>query len=76
MARSAEGIDWDAPGGQLSSVFFVLGLKFDTYHLYWLTQLSRLALRPGFLDAVREAESPADVYRALREAYRQVSPDG
>jgi mannitol/fructose-specific phosphotransferase system IIA component (Ntr-type) len=76
VARSAEGIEWDAPDGQLSSVFFVLGLKFDSYHLYWLTQLSRMVLLPGLLDRVREAESPAEVCRALKEAFREVAPDG
>ena len=37
-------------------------------HLRVLARLSRLMLRPGFLDTLREAETPADALLVIRAA--------
>ena len=68
VARSAGGIEWDAPDDTTTDVFFVLDLEFDTYHLSWLTQLSRMALVPGFLDRLRAHDTPAALCEEIGQA--------
>ncbi|HEY7154489.1 MAG TPA: PTS sugar transporter subunit IIA, partial [Gemmataceae bacterium] len=59
-ARTASGIPFGAPNGNLTDMFFLVCCRDDRTHLRVLARLTRLFLRPGFLDELRAAETPRD----------------
>jgi PTS system nitrogen regulatory IIA component len=63
--RTASGIPFGAPGGGLTDIFFLDCSRDDRTHLKVLARLSRLLLRPGFLEALREAPTAADSWRVI-----------
>src|SRR5262249_42615875 len=58
--RTASGIPFGAPHGGLTDIFFLVCCRDDRTHLRVLARLSRLLLRPAFLDELRAAETPAE----------------
>src|SRR5207302_4881065 len=66
--RTASGIPFGAPHGGLTDVFFLLCCRDDRTHLRVLARLSRLLLRPEFLDALRAAETPQETWDVIRLA--------
>lgn len=57
--RSYEGIDFGAPDGKPTFVFFLLGLKYDKLHLPILGRLARLTMRsPTIISRLRSTTSP------------------
>jgi PTS system nitrogen regulatory IIA component len=66
--RTASGIPFGGPRGQLTDIFFLVCCKDDRTHLQVLARLSRLLLLPDFLDNLREAETPADAYQVITDA--------
>jgi nitrogen PTS system EIIA component len=52
----------------LTDLFFLVCCRDDSTHLRVLARLSRLMLRPGFLEELRTAESPAGVYQIIEAA--------
>jgi mannitol/fructose-specific phosphotransferase system IIA component (Ntr-type) len=44
-------------------------------HLRVLARLSRLLLRPGFVDALREAETAADTWKVVAAAEEALGQD-
>ena len=71
VTRSREGIDWGSIDEAPTDVFFVLGLKYDTYHLRSLAEISTMLRFEGFLDRLRRGESAADVYGEVLEGHRR-----
>ncbi len=63
--RTTSGIPFGAPGGTLTDVFFLVCCRDDRTHLQVLARLSRLLLRPGFVDELRAAETAADTWQLL-----------
>jgi PTS system nitrogen regulatory IIA component len=75
--RTASGIPFGAPGGGLTDIFFLDCSRDDRTHLKVLARLSRLLLRPGFLEALREAPTASDSWQVIAAAERELlgSPD-
>jgi PTS system nitrogen regulatory IIA component len=66
--RSGSGIPFGGPRGVLSDIFFLILCRDDRTHLQTLARLSRLLLRPGFLEELREAETAAETYQLVEAA--------
>jgi PTS system nitrogen regulatory IIA component len=66
--RTASGIPFGAPGGELTDIFFLVCCRDDRTHLRVLARLSRLMLRPAFLDELRAAETPAETWQLITAA--------
>jgi PTS system nitrogen regulatory IIA component len=64
-ARTASGIPFGAPHGVLTDMFFLVCCRDDRTHLRVLARLTRLFLRPGFLDELRAAETPHDSWQTI-----------
>lgn len=71
-ARTASGIPFGAPGGGLTDLFFLICCRDDRTHLRVLARLTRLFLRPGFLDELRAAETPAESWEKIASAEQQL----
>jgi PTS system nitrogen regulatory IIA component len=67
LGRTASGVPFGSTSGQLTDIFFLICSVDDSQHLRTLARLSRLIAAAGFLEAVRSAESAAEVLRAVRE---------
>jgi nitrogen PTS system EIIA component len=70
--RTASGIPFGAPHGTLTDIFFLVCCRDDRTHLQVLARLSRLLLRPGFVEELRAAETVADTWQLLAEAEREL----
>jgi PTS system nitrogen regulatory IIA component len=66
--RTASGIPFGESNGGLTDVFFLVCCRDDRTHLRVLTRLSRMLLRPHFLDELRAAETVPDTWDLLRAA--------
>jgi PTS system nitrogen regulatory IIA component len=70
--RTTSGIPFGAPGGTLTDIFFLVCCRDDRTHLQVLARLSRLLLRPGFVDDLRAAETAADTWQLLSNVEREL----
>jgi PTS system nitrogen regulatory IIA component len=68
FGRTPSAIAFGAPRGGLTDLFFLVCCRDDSTHLRVLARLSRLILRPGFVDDVRAAQTPGDTYRIIETA--------
>jgi excisionase family DNA binding protein len=64
VGRSWEGIQFNAPDGMPTYLFFLLGLKYDRLHLPILGRLARALRNPATIAKLRALSSP-DQVRAL-----------
>jgi excisionase family DNA binding protein len=64
VGRSWEGIEFGAPDGNKTYLFFLLGLKYDKLHLPILGRLARALRNPATIAKLRALSSP-DQLRAL-----------
>ena len=64
VGRSWEGIEFGAPDGNKTYLFFLLGLKYDRLHLPILGRLARALRNPATIAKLRSIQSP-DQVRAL-----------
>lgn len=64
VGRSWEGIEFGAPDGRRTFLFFLLGLKYDKLHLPILGRLARALRNPQTIAKLRALSSP-DKLRAL-----------
>src|SRR5262245_38501038 len=64
VGRSWEGIQFGAPDGNPTYLFFLLGLKYDRLHLPILGRLARALRNPATIAKLRALSSP-DQVRAL-----------
>src|SRR5579871_4744100 len=71
-ARTASGIPFGAPHGVLTDLFFLVCCRDDRTHLRVLARLTRLFMRPGFLDELRAAETPAESWEKIASAEQQL----
>jgi len=72
FGRTASGVPFGAPHGNLTDVFFLVLCRDDRTHLRVLARLTRLLLRPGFLDSLRTAEDPAAAWEVITSAEREL----
>lgn len=64
--RSYDGIDFGAPDGKLTYIFFLLGLKYDKLHLPILGRLARITMRnPTIVSRLRATTSPIKMRATL-----------
>src|SRR5262245_12862573 len=70
--RTASGIPFGGARGALTDIFFLVCCRDDRTHLRVLARLSRLFLRPGFLDELRAAETPAATWQLLTAAEQEL----
>jgi PTS system nitrogen regulatory IIA component len=70
--RTTSGIPFGAPHGGLTDIFFLVCCRDDRTHLRVLARLTRLFLRPGFLDDLRSAETPAETREKIAAAEREL----
>jgi PTS system nitrogen regulatory IIA component len=73
--RSTSGVPFGAPNGNLTDIFFLVCCRDDRTHLQVLARLSRLLLRPGFVDDLRAAETPAETHQLIEVAERDLTAD-
>jgi PTS system nitrogen regulatory IIA component len=69
--RTLNGIPF-GNSGILTDVFFLVACRDDRTHLRVLARLSRLLLRPGFLDELRAAQTPGETYELITAAEREL----
>jgi PTS system nitrogen regulatory IIA component len=67
LGRTTNGIPFGSESGQLTDVFFLICSVDDSQHLRTLARLSRLISSPGFLIALREANSGAEAVRVVHD---------
>jgi PTS system nitrogen regulatory IIA component len=72
FGRTATGIPFGAPGGGLTDVFFLVCCQDEKAHLQVLARLSRLLLRPGFVEDLRDAETAAATWNVIEAAERSL----
>jgi PTS system nitrogen regulatory IIA component len=72
FARTSRGIPFGAPDGGLTDLFFLLSCRDSLTHLRVLARLSRMMLRPGFLDELRGAETVAESFQIIEKAEREL----
>lgn len=68
FGRTANGIPFGAPDRGLTDLFFLVCCRDDRTHLRVLARLSRLFRLPGFLDALRAADSHHDARKVMADA--------
>jgi PTS system nitrogen regulatory IIA component len=71
--RTTSGIPFGAHQGGLTDMFFLVCCQDEKSHLRVLARLSRLLLRPGFVDALRAAETPEDTWATIESTERALS---
>lgn len=65
MGRSHQGIEFGAPDGGPTYLFFLLGLKYDRLHLPILGRMARILRRPEVVRTLRAAPTPARIRDTL-----------
>jgi PTS system nitrogen regulatory IIA component len=75
FGRTSGGIPFGAPNRGLTDLFFLILCAEQSLHLRVLARLSRLLLRPGFVDDLRAAETTAHAYQVIETAERDLIPD-
>jgi PTS system nitrogen regulatory IIA component len=66
--RTASGIPFGESNGGLTDVYFLVCCRDDSTHLRVLTRLSRLLLRPSFIDELRAAGTVQATWEMIRDA--------
>jgi PTS system nitrogen regulatory IIA component len=72
FARTASGIPFGSTHGGLTDLFFLVCCRDDRTHLRVLARLTRLFLRPNFLDELRAAQTPAESWELITNAEQQL----
>src|SRR5262245_46118986 len=72
--RTATGIPFDN-SGRLTDIYFLVCCRDDRTHLKVLARLSRLLLRPGFVDELRAAETAQQTWELIATAERDLVAD-
>lgn len=72
LGRTASGIPFGSESGQLTDLFFLICSVDDAQHLRTLARLSRLIAMPGFLDALRAAQTPSEAHSVIRRYEREL----
>ncbi len=72
FGRTASGIPFGAERGGLTDLFFLVACRDDRTHMRVLARLSRLLLRPGFVDELRTADTPGDAWERILNEERQL----
>jgi PTS system nitrogen regulatory IIA component len=68
FGRTLSGIPFGAPRRQLTDLYFLVLCRDSRTHLHILARLGRLIQSPGFLDALRAAETSRAAYDVIAQA--------
>jgi nitrogen PTS system EIIA component len=68
LGRHTAGVDFDALDGEVTHLFFVLGLKYEELELPWLYKLSQMLARPEAVRSLLAAPDPQRMYEVLAQA--------
>jgi len=71
--RTFSGIPFGADRGGLTDIFFLVLSHDNAAHLKVLARLSRLLLRPGFIDSLRAAETAHETWQLIDSAERDLA---
>jgi PTS system nitrogen regulatory IIA component len=70
--RTVSGIPFGAERGGLTDIFFLVCCRDDRTHLRVLARLTRLLMRPGFLDDLRAADTPGETWEKIAAAEQEL----
>jgi PTS system nitrogen regulatory IIA component len=70
--RTASGIPFGEPKGSLTDIFFLVCCRDDRTHLQVLARLTRLLMRPGFVEELRNLETAAETWQFIAAAEREL----
>lgn len=70
--RTASGIPFGAPNGGLTDIFFLVCCRDSRTHLRALARISRLIIRPGFVDQLRTAANASETLQLIRDAEEEL----
>ncbi|WP_100065238.1 PTS fructose transporter subunit IIABC [Miniphocaeibacter massiliensis] len=67
FAKSEKGLDYDSLDGEPTSLLFMIAVPegANETHIETLAKLSKLLLHEGFIEKLKEAKTPEDVYNAI-----------
>ncbi len=68
IGRSRQGIDFGAPDGQKTKLFFLLCTDSEVVHLRVLSLLARILKIPGLLSSLLEAETAEEIISLIHAA--------
>ena len=72
FGRTGSGVPFGDSNGGLTDCFFLICCRDDQTHLRVLARLTRLLLREGFVDELRDAETAAEAYETIVSAEREL----
>jgi PTS system nitrogen regulatory IIA component len=75
FGRTLSGIPFGAPQRRLSDLFFLVLCRDSRTHLSVLARLGRMMQSPGFLDALRSAETSDEAYRVIERCDQALGRD-
>src|SRR5262249_54897393 len=73
FGRTLSGIPFGAEDGGLTDLFFLVLSHDNAAHLRILARLSRLLLRPGFIDSLRSTETSREAWELIDAAERDLA---
>jgi PTS system nitrogen regulatory IIA component len=76
FGRASGGLPLGGPGGRMTDLVFLVCCRDDRTHLRVLARLSRLMLRPTFLDDLRAAETAVDALQVIHSAEADLLANG
>ena len=76
FARSTTGVDYEALDGEDTYIFFMIAATEgqNQMHIETLAKLSKLLLKEGFIDRLKAAESPEEVYKTIDDYAEESEP--
>ncbi len=72
FGRTSSPVPFGAGRDGMTDLFFLVCCRDDRTHLRVLARLSRLLLRPGFVEELRAAENSADTYELIAKEEREL----
>jgi PTS system nitrogen regulatory IIA component len=72
FGRTPRGVPFCAPDGGLTDLFFLVCCRDQSTHLRTLARLSRMLLRPGFIEDLRAAEAVTEVLQLIDATEREL----
>ncbi len=70
--RCLNGIPFGAPSGGLTGHFFLVLCRDSGLHMQVLARLSRMLLRPEFMDGLEEAQTPEEFLHLIEETELEI----
>lgn len=76
FARSTTGVNYEALDGEDTYIFFMIAATEgqNQMHIETLAKLSKLLLKEGFIDRLKAAESPEEVYKTIDDYAEESEP--